>query len=85
MADVMVVSIFMAYIGFSRLIHTQLNQIGVNQPEIDVFATDGTGLQAGFYFFFAFCILGLVLSSVINRLDARRQFSGQQHVERVRE
>ena len=62
----------MAYIGFSRLIHTQLNQIGAQQNEIAVLATDGTGLQVGFYFFLAFCLLGLVLSSILVRLDPQK-------------
>ncbi|MBV72438.1 MAG: hypothetical protein CMH52_14025 [Myxococcales bacterium] len=77
MADVMVVSIFMAYIGFSRLIHTQLSQIGAQHGDIDVLTTNGTGLQVGFYFFLAFCLLGLVLSSILGRLDAQTD-QGQQ-------
>ena len=67
MADVMVVSIFMAYIGFSRLIETQLGQIGTRTPQVDVLVTNGTQLQVGFYFFAAFCLLGLIISTLAER------------------
>ena len=70
MADVMVVSIFMAYIGFSRLIETQLGQIGTRTPQVDVLVTNGTQLQVGFYFFAAFCLLGLMISTLAERLPS---------------
>ena len=75
MADVMVVSIFMAYIGFSRLIETQLGQIGTRTPQVDVLVTNGTQLQVGFYFFAAFCLLGLIISTLAERLPSNTKSS----------
>ncbi len=69
MADVMVVAIFMAYIGFSRMIDTQLAQIGQGNPNVDVLATDGTSFLIGFFLFFAFCIASLVFSTVIEKMQ----------------
>jgi hypothetical protein len=75
MADVMVVAIFMAYIGFSRLIDSQIGQIGRDSQNVNVLATDGTSLQIGFFMFLAFCLVSLVFSSVIEGMEANRDQS----------
>ena len=69
MADVMVVALFMAYIGFHRMIHTQMQEIGADNPHVNVLGTDGTQLLIGFFLFLGFCIASLIVSSVIEAQD----------------
>jgi hypothetical protein len=76
MADVLVVAIFMAYIGFDGLIASQLAGLNGSGPRVDVITTNGTRLQLGFYMFLAFVLSSLLLSTRLEGLttnrDARR-------------
>ncbi len=63
MADVLVVAMFMAYIGFSGLVSSQLSGIARSSRAVEVITTDGTALQIGFFMFLAFVLASLVLSS----------------------
>ncbi len=63
MADVMVVAIFMAYIGFSGILTEQLNQIGNISSKIDVLTTNKSNLQTGFFSFTAFALLSLLITN----------------------
>ncbi len=72
MADVMVVSIFMAFVGFSGLVSSQLSSIADAGKAVEVLTTNGTSLQIGFYLFLAFCIAGLIVSTVLES-DAKRE------------
>ncbi len=67
MADVMVVAMFMAYIGFSGLISSQLDLIskGAATAGVDVLTTNGTELQIGFFMFLAFCMASMLTSSLM--------------------
>jgi hypothetical protein len=62
MADVMVIAIFMAYIGFSGIITEQLKQIENITPNIDILTTNNSSLLAGFFTFTSFAILSLLTS-----------------------
>jgi hypothetical protein len=62
MADVMVIAIFMAYIGFSGIITEQLNQIQSITQNLDLLTTNKSSLMTGFYSFTAFAILSLLIS-----------------------
>ncbi len=62
MADVMVVAIFMAYIGFSGILSEQLKQLQGVADNIDVLTTNESTLQMGFFMFTAFVVLSLFLS-----------------------
>jgi hypothetical protein len=62
MADVMVIAIFMSYIGFSGIITEQLKQIEVITQTMEVLTTNKSSLMAGFYFFTAFALLSLLIS-----------------------
>jgi hypothetical protein len=62
MADVMVVAIFMAYIGFSGIIgeqHAQLQRITDN---LEILTTNQSCLLIGFYLFTSFAVLSLLVS-----------------------
>lgn len=65
MADVMVVAIFMAYIGFGGIISDQLRQLEGISNGIDILTTNQSSLQFGFYLFTSFTVLSLVVSQKI--------------------
>jgi hypothetical protein len=67
MADVMVVAIFMAYIGFNGLVSSQLDDLSRSADPVEIFTTNGTQLLGGFYLFLCFCISSLVLSEILTR------------------
>jgi hypothetical protein len=62
MADVMVVAIFMAYIGFSGLIGEQLSQLETITRSLDILTTNNSSLELGFYMFTAFVLMSLLIS-----------------------
>src|SRR5687768_4058131 len=62
MADVMVLAIFMSFIGFSGIIREQLQQIEIDSPNLDVLTTNFSTLQVGFFTFMCFAVLGLLVS-----------------------
>jgi hypothetical protein len=67
MADVMVIAIFMAYIGFNGIITAQFGQFSSVDQEMVILATNGTCLQPGYYLFFTYVILALFLSVFLAR------------------
>jgi hypothetical protein len=67
MADVMVVAIFMAYIGFNGIISDQLEYLTNTNKYMEVVTTNGTSLQSGFYLFLLFCLAGIFLSLAIQK------------------
>jgi uncharacterized membrane protein YtjA (UPF0391 family) len=72
MADVLVVAMLMAYVGFNGLIANQLQSVVGASPSVDAITTNGTALQIGFFMFLAFVIASLVLSSMLEaRLERR--------------
>lgn len=69
MADVLVIAIFMAYIGFSGLISSQLGNLSRPGGAVEVLTTNGTSLEPGFFLFLAFVLASLLLSTVLeNRI-----------------
>ena len=67
MADVMVVAIFMAYIGFNGIITSQFGQLSSASQELVILATNGTSLQPGYYLFLTYTLLALFLSGFLTR------------------
>jgi len=67
MADVMVVAIFMAFIGFDGIIGNQLDILTETAKPVEIFSTNGTKLLGGFYLFLMFCISSLALSEILIR------------------
>jgi len=62
MADVMVIAIFMAYIGFSGIISEQLKQIESITQSIDILTTNRSSLMTGFFAFTSFAVVSLLIS-----------------------
>ena len=67
MADVIVVAIFMAYVGFDSIIGSQLDTLTETAKPVEIFTTNGTQLLGGFYLFLMFCISSLILSEILTR------------------
>jgi uncharacterized paraquat-inducible protein A len=67
MADVMVVAIFMAYIGFNGIITSQLGHLRSADQEMVILTTNATALQPGFYLFLTYTLLALFLAEFLTR------------------
>jgi hypothetical protein len=67
MADVTVVAIFIAYIGFKGILNTQLAGLNIKAAYVEVIATNDTALQPGFVLFTAFVLFGFALSEILKR------------------
>src|ERR1035437_793638 len=67
MADVMVVAMFMTYIGFNGIITNQLVQLNSSTQELEILTTNGTSLQPGYYLFLTYTLLALFLSGFLTR------------------
>jgi hypothetical protein len=67
MADVMVVAIFMAYVGFNGIIASELGILKSAVPQAAISTTNGTSLQPGYYLFFTYTLLALLFSGYLTR------------------
>lgn len=65
MADVLVVAIFMAFIGFNGIINSQLGDLKPPGEAMELLTTNRTNLQPGFYIFLAYTILAMFLSGFL--------------------
>jgi hypothetical protein len=63
MADVMVVAIFMSYIGFSGILTEQLHQLENLSSKMDILTTNKSSLQIGFFAFTSFVLLSLLTTN----------------------
>ena len=68
MADVNVVAIFMAYIGFKGILDSQLTNLNMKTDSLASISTNETTLQPGFILFLAFVLFGLVLSVILQKI-----------------
>ena len=75
MADVMVIAIFMAYIGFNGIITSQLGHLSSAGQELVILTTNGTSLQPGYYLFLTYALLALFFSGMLT-IKPRAQESG---------
>ena len=72
MADVMVVAIFMAFIGFRGVVDSQLGDLADYATSIHILTTNNSSLEVGFYLFTGYCLLGLGCAVLL-----KRSFAGQ--------
>ncbi len=68
MADVFVIALFMAYLGFDGILSDQLNQLQYTSDTVNVISTNKSDLLFGFYAFTAFVLLSLCISQRIKKL-----------------
>jgi hypothetical protein len=78
MADVMVVAIFMAYIGFNGILNDQMADLNVHTTAFTSIATNRTSLQPGYIIFVAYVLFGLMLSQLLQRGVPRHEKSRRQ-------
>lgn len=71
MTDVMIIAIFMAYIGFNGIISSQFGKLNSVDEELVLLATNGTSLQPGFYLFLGYTVLALFLSEFMTRKNQK--------------
>ena len=69
MADVMVVAIFLSYLGFKGVLKDQVQRLENVSPRLDVLTTADSTLLPGFMAFLTFALLGLLLSTRLKRMD----------------
>lgn len=75
MADVLVVAIFMAYLGFDGIITEQLRQVEQVFQNIEILTTNNSQLLFGFFAFMSFVLLSLLISQRLNaRLKEKEGF-----------
>lgn len=65
MADVMVVAILMAYIGFNGIVEDSLSSLNYQSNTFTSITSSDTSLQPGYIIFVAFVLYGLVLSQIL--------------------
>ena len=68
MADVMVIAIFMAYLGFDGILKSQLQSLNIKTESLECVSTSGTALQPGFILFVVFVVFGMFLSFMLERI-----------------
>jgi len=72
MADVFVVAMFMAYIGFYGLVTSQLGSIARNENGFAVETVNFSKLAPGALFFTTYCFLSIILGIIINKIDLKK-------------
>ena len=68
MADVYVIAIFMAYIGFQGILNNQLSILDVQSESLVSVSTNETSLQPGFILFISFVLFSLLLSVILQKI-----------------
>ena len=71
MADVFVVAMFMAYIGFYGIVTAQLGDIGHNKTGYAVETLNYSRLSPGALFFTSYCILSIITGILIKRWETK--------------
>lgn len=69
MADVIVIAIFMVYIGLNGLLESQLSGLNLKSEYLTVITTHNTALQPGFIIFISFVLYGLMLSTILKYIS----------------
>jgi len=62
MADVFVIAIMMAFIGFEGIISSQLNQLETIYESVNILTTNNSNVLFGFFSFTAFVIVSIAIS-----------------------
>ncbi len=70
MADVYVIAIFMAYIGFKGILDSQLSNLNMKTESMASISTNQTSLQPGFILFVSFVLFSLILSVILQKITS---------------
>jgi len=67
MADVFVVSIFMAYLGLDGVVSSELKRLEGKADPVNIITTNGTHLEVGFFLFLSFVLTSFVLAYMVKK------------------
>ena len=67
MADVFVVSIFMAYLGLDGVVGNELKHLENRGAPINIITTNGTHLEMGFFLFLGFVFTSFILAHMVQK------------------
>ena len=67
MADVFVVSIFMAYLGLDGVVSNELKRLEGKADPVNIITTNGTHLEVGFFLFLGFVLTSFVLAYLVHK------------------
>lgn len=73
MADVMVVAIFMSYVGFQGILNNQLEDINMSNDLANLITTNRSNLQTGFIIFVSFVLFNLVLAEILKFITREKR------------
>lgn len=73
MADVMVVAIFMSYVGFQGILNNQLEDINMSNDLANLVTTNRSNLQTGFIIFVSFVLFNLVLAEILKLITKHKR------------
>ncbi|WP_029034190.1 paraquat-inducible protein A [Salinimicrobium terrae] len=73
MADVYVIAVFMAYIGFQGILDNQLSDLNMETESLVSISTNKTSLQPGFIIFIGFVLFSLILSTILKRITRKKE------------
>jgi len=68
MADVMVVSILISYLGFSGIVSSQISNLETLSDGFNVITSNQSKLNVGFFFFTGYVLSGLIISNLITKI-----------------
>jgi hypothetical protein len=71
MADVFVVSIFMAYLGLDGVVNNELKHLENKAEPVNIITTNGTHLEIGFFLFLAFVLTSFVLAYLVDKKKSK--------------
>jgi len=71
MADVFVVAIFMAYIGFYGLLSSQLGSMAGASQSVTIETVNYSKLSPGVIFFTLYCLFSITMSMLVHRYDKK--------------
>jgi hypothetical protein len=73
MADVMVVAIFMAFVGFRGILNNQMEDMNMHNDMANLVSTNKTSLQTGFIIFVSFVLFNLGLAEVLKIITRNKR------------
>ncbi len=73
MADVFVVSIFMAYLGLDGVVSNELKHLESRSDPVNIITTNGTHLEVGFFLFLGFVLTSFVLAYLVHKSKEARK------------
>ena len=73
MADVMVVAVFMSYVGMQGILNDQLSDLNVQKETFNMLTTNKSNLQPGFIIFVCFVLFNLALAEILEHVTKEKQ------------